>query len=180
MIGEQGDELLALRREGRLVADAGDEVAGEVAVRGGRRFYGGDDRGVHLTAAWAEADRLTGGTESDFPGFLVVVVAFYDPWVALHEVGCARDGCGDLEVGRGVGDEIAEADLGIVSMFDKEACDIGADEVHAIEISLSVESAAVVFVPVLIALAHEHGELEVEVGAYAIDAGTGVAHAADD
>ena len=58
---------MALVGEGSLVADACDEVAREITVGSGRGLYGGDDRGIHFSAAWSEADRLAGGTEGYFP-----------------------------------------------------------------------------------------------------------------
>jgi hypothetical protein len=76
LIGNQRDELEALWSEVGLIANAGDEISRQVTVGFGGGFDRGDNRRADFTAAGSEADRLAGSAEGDFPGFLMIGVAF--------------------------------------------------------------------------------------------------------
>lgn len=171
--------------EGCLVAGAGDEAAGEVAVV----VLGGADLGDggcgDLAVGCGVGDGVAGGAEGDFPGVDGGGGGGgwgEDPGVAFGKVRgfVGFGGDGDFEVCGGGGDEFAEFDLGVFLVGEEEFGDVDSGEVHAVEGSVVVGAADEGFLPVFVVAAHEEGDFEVEVGAGAVDASAGVAHAAED
>ena len=176
IIHEQGDEFFSAFGEGGLVGLAGDQVAGEVAVRDLGWADGDDHWGIDVALAGSEGYGHSGGAEADFPCGGLFGVFAADPWMALHEIRGAFGGDCDFEIHWGGGDEFAEFEFGIGFVGEEKPSDIRTGEVHAVVVAVVVDDADG---PIIEALAHQHREFKVDVGAGAVQAGAGVAHASE-
>lgn len=104
-----------------------------------------------------------------------------EPWVAADDVEFCAVAAGDEGAPEGlvVFEEVGWCQAGVALGGDEEGGGVDAGEVAAVEVAVAVGAAIMFNVVVVEVFAEEEGDFEVEVGAAAVDAGSGVAHDAE-
>ena len=117
--------------------------------------------------------------KGNFPGWTgSVVITFLEPWVTLAEAEIGLAGYGDLEVGRCRGKEGGDGDCWIGFVRKEEGRRIDADEISSVVVAVRIDRSDSGDVVIVMIRSHEV-DLQVKVGAFPVEASSGVAHNAE-